>query len=144
MALQTLGEIGDPSAIPDVRPLMRDKDFSLQIAAVLALGKLQDKDKGTVSTFKKYLDKKNPAELRAAAAQALISEGDLQGKPVALDILADKNVEARVRVMAAQALSAIADPSMAPALKKISDQEPAGFVKQYTDSLLQRIAVNKQ
>ncbi len=144
MALQTLGEIGDPAAIPDIRPLLRDKDFSLQVAAVLSLGKLQDKDKGTVSTLKKYLDKKNPTELRAAAAQALASQGDKHGKSVALDILGDKTVEARVRVMAAQALGDMADPSLAPALRKISDQEPPGFVKQYTDSLLQRIAVNQQ
>lgn len=144
MVLQTLGEIGDPAAIPDIRPVLRDKDFSLQVAAVLSLGKLQDKDKGTVSTFKKYLDKKNPTELRVAAAQALASLGDNQGKNVALDVLGDKTVEARVRVMAAQALGDMADPSLAPALKKISEQEEPGFVKQYTDSLLQRITVNKQ
>lgn len=136
-AAHALGEAGDPAAAPALRPLLKDKDVSVQVAGVQALGKL--KDEASASAFKKFLKEKSPAELRVAAAHALARQGSKAGRDAALQVLENKAADGGARVAAVQALGDMADKPLASPLREIEKQEPEGYVKTAIKSLLDRV-----
>jgi HEAT repeat protein len=142
-AALALGEIGDASAAPALRPLLKDADPAVPGAAAQALGRLGDKDKGTLSTLKQWLKKSPSPELRLAAAQALARAGDRSGRDAALETLADRSAETRFRLQAVQVLSELRDPSTRPALLKVLETEQDPNVKAAAQTLADALAAQK-
>ncbi len=98
-ALQALGKLQDPQALPALTQALQDKDPSVRRAAALALGELQD-PQALPALLHALRDE--DAFVREAAARALGKLKDPQALPALLHALQDKN--AIVRGAAARAM----------------------------------------
>ncbi|MGC8784180.1 MAG: HEAT repeat domain-containing protein [Armatimonadota bacterium] len=79
-AVEALGKIGDPVALPDLLELAQNSDFYLQMAAIDALGNMGDSRAEPV--LLKLLSEHPNANIRYGAAEALIKVGTPAAIPV--------------------------------------------------------------
>jgi HEAT repeat protein len=98
LAVDLLGEIGDPSAVPALLTALADKDGMLRRAAANALGHIGSPE--TISPLVNAL-KDIDANVRATAASALGELGDSQTVEALVSALQDANWEVRVAVLEA-------------------------------------------
>ncbi|GIV14897.1 MAG: hypothetical protein KatS3mg022_0332 [Armatimonadota bacterium] len=79
-AVEVLGKIGDPVALPDLLELAQSSDFYLQMAAIDALGNMGDSRAEPV--LLKLLSEHPNNNIRYGAAEALAKVGTSAAIPV--------------------------------------------------------------
>ncbi len=116
---ETLGELGDPLAVPALLEAARDKQWYARTCIARALGKL--KDRRGVPALMDYLQTDPHHSVRAGALEAVCKFGEratIEGLRVAL---ADKNEGIMIR--AVDLAGKYGDTSLVEALKKIAHNE---------------------
>jgi HEAT repeat protein len=68
-AIQSLGKIGDPAAVPHLIPELTDKNFAIKYSAIKALESIHDL--AAIPSMKKFADTDNDTFLRHEAVQAI-------------------------------------------------------------------------
>jgi HEAT repeat protein len=94
-AITALGDIGDAKVVPEILPLLEERDNDLRAEAVKALGKLGSAD--AAAELKRLLEDDPAEEVRSAACGALALIGDVSAQEAiarALPRLKDYRAEA--------------------------------------------------
>lgn len=121
---QALGNIGDPSAGPQLLRLARASDEALRMAAVEALGKVRSRE--AVPELSHIVD--NPAAQPLLVKRAILSLGQI-GDPAGVPALIRGLVLERRGVSfvpeSSLSLVLIGEPAVEPLLKVSQDQDPA-------------------
>jgi HEAT repeat protein len=139
-ALEALGMLADPSAVPAVIPFLEHEDLYLRLAAAAALQALPGPE--SVTALKGVLDAPE-LELRGMAAISLSHLGDASGAHVLVDLIdpgtyeairleePEKYTDARLvqnnRIRAVQALARLGRPEDGARLQALAegDEDPA-------------------
>lgn len=121
MAIEVLGEIGDPEAVPAILAAMDDTNESIREEAIRSLGAIGDRR--AVPALLKALDDPN-WRLRELAVQSLGLIGDSQAAP-ALLAAAREDPNPPVQWEALAALGRIGDPEALPLLKSALYYNPS-------------------
>ncbi|MGV3617813.1 MAG: HEAT repeat domain-containing protein [Fimbriimonas sp.] len=119
-AVEALGDLGDPSAIPWLRPLLPKWTEYEKGSVMEALGKL--KDRASIPAFLELLETK---EYAAKAAVALGHIAEPKTLDALLATLTRNDFEGRWMVL--DALGYFRDPRLVPLLTKELDHEDGGF-----------------
>lgn len=97
--VEALGEIGDPAAIPVIRPYLNLKGGEVFIAAIEAIGKLKDAE--SVVKLLSFLSDKNDEDRYSAAAAALAAIGDRQAVEGLIAVMQNSKLKKEARRFAA-------------------------------------------
>ena len=133
-AVESLGKIGDRTAVPSVLPLLTDPIPLVRAAAAQALGRMATPaDEAAVAGLTEAL--RDPADnVRQAAAMAI---GDIEPSPRQLAVITTlaQGTDVRVRRIAVQALQSLDTSPVASALLPLAD-DPDAEVRQGTVACL--------
>ncbi len=118
-AAQSLGELGDESAVRPLLDALNDTDVSVRESAALALANFEGRD---VAEALMILLKENTISVQIAATEALGQIGSVEAVAPISELLVSK--EAKVREVATIALGRINDPaSVTPLINSLRDPE---------------------
>jgi HEAT repeat protein len=123
-AARSLGNIGDPEAIPHLISLASSKSIELRVAVFEALATLKAKD--AVPAARKSLSSDPEQQVRRWAALLLREIGDREALPDLRRALSD--ADPGVRLQAAQALGKMKDREALKEIEKILSQEKSSEV----------------
>lgn len=169
-AIRIMGEVGDPSLLPDLAAALKDERVEVRESAgrlLVRMGTAEqlpalreaatDKEgivrghagaalariggEAEMEIVKRLLREDSESDVRASMAMAMGELGRPEFVPVLIESLADPS-EA-VRSQAATALGAIGDPSARPALESARN-DPNEFVRMSVEGALQRLGEKKE
>lgn len=112
-ALNTLGDMNDPSALPTLRTLLSDIDGDIRRAGAILLGKQKAAD--AVPSLIGLLND-DVLSVGHAAAEALGEIGDASAVPALMEVLASPHTDWAMCINAAQALGKLGDAQAAATL----------------------------
>lgn len=119
--VEALGEIGDPAAIPVIRPYLNLKGGEIHIAAIEAIGKLKDSE--SVVKLLGFLSDKNDEGRYSAAAAALAAIGDRQAVEGLIAVIQNSKLKKEARRFAALRLGgAHSAAALAPLTALVNDR----------------------
>lgn len=118
-ALIAMQKIGDSSAGPRARPLLRDLDERVQIAAIETVGLLRATD--SIEDLQKVFDSSKSVRVRRAALTSLAMLPDPSSRPLFERGFKDK--DDKIRAAAAEGFARLNQPGDAPMLQEAFDAE---------------------
>ena len=118
-ALIAMQKIGDLSAGPRARPLLRDLDERVQIAAIETVGLLRATD--SIPDLQKVFDSSKSVRVRRAALTSLAMLPDPSSRPLFERGFKDK--DDKIRAAAAEGFARLNQPGDVPMLQEAFDAE---------------------
>ena len=140
LAIEILGDIGDPSTAPAIRKLLEDEDPRIVLEAVRALGKIRDPESS--HKIVEILREHEEPAIRAEAAEALGKIGDAKTVDHIIEALRS-DPDKRTLFSITQALAELNDEKAIEPLLEALENEKGMSVKTWIAEALARFDQDK-